>query len=93
MPRFVKADVFPLCGALCVLAYLACPVPHRDPLSPSLPGIRQRVTVITILISVGIIIVTVVITIDIARRYGIPLPFSYARRLQAGLCLLGGHYD
>jgi hypothetical protein len=52
---------------------------------------RQSVTVITIL--VGIIVVTMTIIIDIARRYGIPLPRIHARRLQAGLRLLSGCYD
>jgi hypothetical protein len=54
---------------------------------------RQSVTVITILISVGIVVVTMTIIIDIARRYGIPLPRIHARRLQAGLRLLSGCYD
>jgi hypothetical protein len=52
---------------------------------------RQSVTAITILISVGIIILTMIIIIDI--RYGIPLPRIRARRLQAGLRLLSGCYD
>jgi hypothetical protein len=93
MPRFVKADGFLLCGSLCFMAYLARPLPHGDPSSPSLPGMRQSVTVITILISVGIIVVTMIIIINIARRYGIPLPFIHARRLQAGLHPLSGCYD
>jgi hypothetical protein len=54
---------------------------------------RQSVTVITILISVGIIVVTMTIIIDIARRYGIPLPRIHARLVQAGLLLLSGCYD
>jgi hypothetical protein len=73
------------------MAYLARRLPYGEPSSPSLPGMRQSVTVITIL--VGIIVVTMTIIIDIARRYGIPLPRIHARRLQAGLRLLSGCYD
>jgi hypothetical protein len=95
MARFVKVNGFPLCGFLCVMAYLAGPLPHGDPSSPSLSlsGRRQSVTAITIFISVGIIIVTMIIIIGIARRYGIPLSFIHARRLQAGLHPLSGCYD
>jgi hypothetical protein len=75
------------------MAYLARRLPYGDPSSPSLPGMRQSVTVITILVSVGIIVVTMTIIIDIARRYGIPLPRIHARRLQASLRLLSGCYD
>jgi hypothetical protein len=78
MLRFVKADGFLLCGSLCVMAYLARPLPHGDPSWPSLPGMRQSVTVITILISIGIIVVTMITIIDIARRPVISLPRIHA---------------